>query len=146
LDVAMDSDGVVVEVIFKTPADDGTNDWQYAISLTAVNGNNVTKTFNKFIVPVLVKVTSQENLWDSTRYTFSVQKAKQSYDVENFTMNGINLGSITNWQTEELANGTSMAFITSISYNGLATITKDAYKDYFRLWDSFLKIFKAREE
>jgi hypothetical protein len=26
LDVAMDSDGVVVEVIFKTPADDGTND------------------------------------------------------------------------------------------------------------------------
>ena len=151
LDEAMDSDGIEIEVIFKSPKDDGTQDGKYPVALSGVNWAKVTKTFNKYIVPALVKVTAQENLWDETKYTFSVDKADESYEIEHFMMNGIDLWSIIDWQEETLGNGTSMSFITWVQYDVVSDSTytvefdKATYKDYFKVWTSYLKIFKAQD-
>jgi len=148
LDVAMDSDGVDVEITLKTTDEDGADDGEYAISLTKVNGSNVSKSFNKYIVPVLVKITAQENLWDTTKFTFSVDKYDESYDVEDFKFNTYTIWTITDGQIEEVENDTTVTFLNNINYKvgwKLININKDTYRDYFRLWDSFLKVFKAQD-
>ena len=145
----VDSDGIVVEVSYRglIEPDD------YLVSLATVNWNSTTRTFNKKVVPALVKVTKQENLWDTTMYTFSVEKYDPSMDVTDLVLIDVNwdpysIWNVTNWQTEELNNNSIMAlFITDINYSvdtDPVAISKDDYKDYFRVNGEMLKIFKVK--
>ena len=153
IDEAVDSDGIVVEIIYKWELADGT----YNVVLDTVNTSTINKTFTKYVVPALVKVTSQENLWDTTKYTFSVEKADESYDISALTLSvwatDYVIWNVLDWQIEELNNSTTSAqFIDKVTYTVStatpfnASILKTTYKDYFRLWTSFLKIFKAKDE
>ena len=58
----------------------------YAINLTKVNDTTVSKTFNKKIVDALVTVTKQENLGDTTKFTFGVERYDNTIEVSALTL------------------------------------------------------------
>ena len=155
LNLTMDSDGVVVEVKVKNIADDWSQDTWYNVVLDTVNGKSVNKTFKTKIVPALVKVTAQENLWDETVYTLSVEKADEEYEVKSiaykladWTSAYFTNGTISDGDTVRILNWTAAQYITVISYMVDTTnvgLEKATYEDYFRVGSAFLKVFKAQD-
>ncbi len=144
----LDNDGVVVEISYRDelPVD------SYSLNLTKVNGTNATKTFNKRVADALVTVTKQENLWDTTKFTFGVEKYDDTVNADSLVLSWSarvrNIGDVADGDTFEAENGTTAEFIISIQYDDWTTnhnIDKTTYKDYFKVGSEYLKVFKAKD-
>lgn len=141
-------DGLVVEVVYK-PANDG----DVKLTVKSVNDKDQNRVFNKKFVNALVKIARQENVGKAeTKYTFSVEKFDGSEQVTDLKLyvgadEKSSLATVTDGDILEVANDpASVKYIDKITYKvGGAdeTIEKAGFRDYFRVGDTFAKIFKA---
>ena len=160
LNETLDKAGVVVEVSLKGDITKGGPYGDYILDLSKVNTTSVTKSFKRLVLPALVKVSSQENLGDETKYTFSVQKENNNYTVEYFGMFAptlanplvVGMDEISNGDTDVSANADNVTYIEEMCYEvfdeaGVSIwddcISKSAYKDYFRVDSGYAKVFKS---
>ena len=61
-------------------------------------------------------------------------------------VNHTEIGSLADRDIVEIPNGTAVDYITDITYKvgtDSVTISKNNFKDYFRVGDSYVKVFKA---
>ena len=144
-------DGLVVEVVYK-PANDG----DVKLTVKTVNGKNQNRVFNKKFVNALVKIARQENVGKAeTKYTFSVEKfdgSEQITDLKLYVGAGEkgSLATVTDGDILEIANdASSVKYIDKVEYKvdgNMVSIEKagaTSFRDYFRVGDTFAKIFKA---
>lgn len=148
-------EGLVVEVIYK-PAKNG----DLVVTVENVNGKGQNRTFTKKFVDALVTIAKQENVGKAeTRYTFSVEKFngdEQVTDLKLFVggdQKGTTLTTVVDGEILEVANESSVKYINKITYKvGGADVeiqkekldmAKPTFRDYFRVGDTFAKIFKA---
>lgn len=127
--------------------------WDVVLELKSLNNELQDKKFTKKFVNALVKVVKQENIGGSeTRYTFNVEKYEGSEQVTNFRLfaGEIEKGGLSLVEDEgvlEVPNENFIQYITKIMYevNGQeVNIEKNTFNDYFRIGDSFVKIFKVQ--
>ncbi len=143
----LDNDGVVVEISYREEL--GTGD--YTLQLQKVNETTSTKRFNKKVVDALVTITKQENLWDTTRFTFGVEKYDDTINVTALELSGSTntrlIGNVSDGDTYEVTNGTTAEFITWIEYDdwSAVSIDKATYRDYFKVGSEYAKVFKAKD-
>lgn len=141
-------DGLVVEVVYK-PANNG----DVKLTVKSVNDKDQNRVFNKKFVNALVKIARQENVGKAeTRYTFSVEKFDGSEQVTDLKLyvgadEKSSLATVTDGDILEVANDpASVKYIDKITYKvggAEETIEKAGFRDYFRVGDTFAKIFKA---
>ena len=150
--------GVAVEVSLKWDVAKW-NYGNYILTLSKVNDTSVTKTFKRYVVPALVKVSQQENLGDETRYTFSVTKEDKNFTVEAFEMwygstPAISMDDVTSGDTDDTTNLSNVTYIDYVEYvvkdaNGeelmSVSIDKTNYKDYFKVWSEYVKVYKSKD-
>ena len=145
--------GIEVEVIAKDELSAG----EYSLTLNEVNGQNVTRTINKKVVDVLVKVVKMENLNGDTRYTLAVDEYESGKVVTDLVFKYKNAAgtvvstdpktNISNGETFTLAGDPDYNWtITEVEYKvdgALQTIKKADYEDYFAIDGTALKIFRS---
>lgn len=141
-------DGLVVEVVYK-PANDG----DVKLTVKNVNDKDQNRVFNKKFVNALVKIAKQVNVGRAeTVYTFSVEKFNGSEQVTDLKLyvgadEKSSLATVTDGDILEVANDpASVKYIDKITYKvggAEETIEKAGFRDYFRVGDTFAKIFKA---
>ena len=158
-----------VEVILKKPVA-GDNGKIFNYKLTKVNSSTPNTEFSKLIVASLASIKAQENRGDSsTKFTFSVEKDSNDTAVTklqlyvkdaagNYKKVWEALDTVEEGATIEIANGTNVQFIEAIVWGGTAAdggstltssdgwvvVTKDAYRDFFRVGDSYAQIFRTK--
>ncbi len=163
LNVPLPSEWVKVVVTYKQNI--AANVAAKAIKLKGVNKGATAydsaistdaKTFNLLAADAIVKIRSQENLKDETRFTFDVS-TNNDLAVTNLALyyevagveKTITIGNISDGDYEDVANLPELQYITRISYTADSknySITKAAFKDFFKVWDSYAKVFKASND
>jgi len=141
-------EGLPVEVTY-TPANTG----KLVLTVEKVNGTAQNRTFAKKFVDALVTIAKQENVGKAeTKYTFKVEKFDASTQVTNlelFASGSVGKlpGTIADGDILEIANDpASVKYLNKVTYmvgTGTETIEKSDFRDYFRVGDTFAKVFKA---
>ena len=150
-------DGVEVEIslIGETPIG------EYELMLKNVNGVAKDRVYTKKVVDALVKVGSQSNTDDETKFVFSVDK-DSTHTITDVVLSvggtavGTGVGPIENGDFLEVANDVnSVKYIDQIQYTindsnnsgTLVTIQKTGltgFNDYFRVGGSYAKVAKSK--
>ena len=159
LNVSLPSEWVKVVVTYRSNL--SASNTKKTIKLKGVNKTTYNtaittdvKTFNILAADGIVKIDSQENLKDETRFFFDVD-TNNDYTVSSLklyygtAMTPVTIGNISDGDYEDVANLSELQYITKITYmvNSVDyTITKDDFKDFFKVWDSYAKIFKASND
>ena len=145
----IDKNGIEVVVYLKgTPAAA-----PYTLTLDSVNDDDKWLVFNKYVVPALLTI-EQTDLNGSTQFKFTVDKYESSNTVSNvcFKKAGATLGclngNVSNGSTFEIEWENSVVLVDEITYDvawleGGVDILKATYNDYFKVWSTYLKVFKA---
>ena len=141
-------EGLPVEVTYK-PANTG----KLVLTVEKVNGTAQNRTFAKKFVDALVTIAKQENVGKAeTKYTFKVEKfdaSTQVKDLELFASGSVGKlpGTIADGDILEIANDpASVKYLNKVTYTvgtGTETIERSDFRDYFRVGDTFAKVFKA---
>ena len=133
---------------------------QYTVNLDKVNKDDKNIVFNKNVVPALLEIEQTNKAW-STEFKFTVKKYDSSNNVSNIcfyldeteTQTAANtakrclMTNISNGSTLEVEGTDGVKFIQKITYTvawsngGEVEIKKSIYNDYFKVADTYLKIF-----
>jgi len=156
---------IVVEVSYKA---DDLAAWAYELKVVEANNKSQWTTFKRAFAPAII-IFGQSADKDETKFTATIDSNDSRYTVKTIqisTAAGANQKVITFWSAgttysdwaelnESASNLSEQAFIETVSYivvdadnnNAETTITieKDDYKDYFKVGDTYLKIFKAKD-
>ena len=147
------SDGLIVQVILKDEYK-----WSLDMTVSEVNGKTQTRKFSKRYEEALVYIEDQKDLDGSTRFYLSVETADSDTVVSNLKLYAWSTWLYT-W-TEEVVDGddieivnpwTTTLMVDKIEYHyevdstnsGTVTIEKSDYNDYFKVGDTYAKIFKV---
>ena len=148
LDETLDSAGTDVVISVKSLPSDPAGTTLELITPKA-------KTFNKLIVPALVKIKSQKDLDGSTEYVVSVEKYDSAYTVANIDLDGLGglVPEFADGDDFEIENpGGNTILIGNVSYDvfdgdgndiGPVAIDKATFNDYFKVNGSYLRVYKV---
>ena len=129
------------------------------LSNLQINSHNIAKEFKRHYDNAIVYIADQEDCGWTTRFVLGLEKKP---NIDNITVSNVKLYTaastepvltfaheISNWDIDEVIGTNEIQFINKISYDindGVNTrtveISKSDYVDYFKVGDTYAKIFK----
>ena len=152
--VTLDSDGVVIKVELNEELT-GT------VTLTGlkVNDKDQSSNFSKRFEEAIVRIVKQEDMWGTTKFTVEVD-ADSDVTVSDFMYGtGKNTATLT-WIAGNINDGDTfevkwirdeVQLIESVTYKInwkalTAQINKDDFNDFFKVGDTYAKVFQSNSK
>ena len=147
---------VVVEVRYTdelVASEDVAN--PYKVTVSKVNTSTPKTEFTRYVVPALISFSQRSvDKWATTVFTVEKIETANSETVSNLVLTyegggTAKLDDVAEWSTIEVNwDSSSAKFVTNVKYavstlDDPIEIDKGDYNDYFKVGDSYLKVFKA---
>ena len=126
---------------------------QVELAITEINGKNQSRTFSKRFEEAVVRIVAQQDIGWATKFILEVD-ADSDVTVSDFKYG--TWGSLLTWVSGDFSDGETFEvpgiadaarYITNIQYsiNGtpISVIKKDEYSDFFKIGDTYIRVFKA---